>query len=99
MDSPLDSIFTYQPGQTWATFYDPHFVPIYEPTFSDPSLQQQANSICGTDLECLFDMAATGRRDIGQVSIEIEQEIEEILDLQIPGKHCHQLINTSNMAH
>ena len=42
--------------------------------------------VCGTDLECLFDMAATGRMDIGQVSVEIEQEIEEILQLQIPGK-------------
>ncbi len=85
VDSPQDSIFTYQPGQTWATFYDPHFVPVYKPTFSSPSLQEQAASICGNDVECLFDMAATGREDIGIVSIDVEQEIKELLELQIPG--------------
>ena len=85
MDSPLESLFTYQPGETWTTFYDPYFVPIYRPVFSDNTLEQQATAVCGTDLECLFDMAATGRMDIGQVSVEIEQEIEEILQLQIPS--------------
>ena len=67
-------------------------MPIYQPVFSDTSLQQQATEVCGTDLECLFDMAATGRRDIGQVSVEVEQEIEEILQLQVPGNNRQVLL-------
>ena len=67
-------------------------MPIYQPVFSDTSLQQQATEVCGTDLECLFDMAATGRRDIGQVSVEVEQEIEETLELQVPGNNRRVLL-------
>jgi len=85
IDSPVDSLFTYKPGETWSTFYEPYFVPIYQPVFSDSTLQQQATEVCGSDLECFFDMAATGRQDIGQVSVEVEQEIEEILELQVTG--------------
>ena len=85
MDSPLDSLFTYRPGESWVTFYDPYFVPVYDPVFSSTQLEQQANTLCGDDLECLFDMAATGRVEIGQVAVDSGREFEEILELQIPG--------------
>ena len=85
MDSPLDSLFTYQPGESWITFYDPYFVPVFEPVFSSPQLEQQANDLCGDDLECRFDVAATERVDIGEVSVDTGRQIEEILELQIPG--------------
>ena len=54
-------------------------------------MEQQANALCGTDTECLFDVAATGRVDIGEAAVEIGREIEEILELQIPGIHNIEL--------
>ena len=87
MDSPLESLFTYQPGESWVTFYDPHFIPVYTPTFSSTTLEQQANTLCGDDAECLFDIAATDRVDIGQVAVDSGQEIDEILQLQIPSNY------------
>lgn len=83
VDSPLDSLFTYRPGESWVTFYDPYFVPVYTPVFSSPELEQAANTVCGADSQCLFDVATTGRIDIGEVSAESGREFEEILELQI----------------
>ena len=80
MDSPLDSLFTYRPGETWATFYDPNFTPIFRPVFSSSALEAQANATCGNDIQCLFDVAATGRLEIGEVSMEFGVEIEESLE-------------------
>lgn len=40
-------------------------------------------------------MAATGRVDIGQVAVETGQEIEEILELQIPGICEIKMISSS----
>lgn len=85
VDSPIESLFTYQPGESWATFYDPYFLPIYTPVFSSPALERQANAICGDDTQCLFDIAATGIVEIGQVAVETGREFEELLELQIPG--------------
>lgn len=85
VDSPLDSLFTYRPGESWVTFYNPYFVPVYTPVFSTSALEQQANALCGSDTQCLFDVAATGRVEIGQVAVETGREIEEILELQIPS--------------
>ncbi len=58
-------------------------------------MEQQANATCGDDTQCLFDVAATGMLDIGQVSVDTGNEIEEDLQLQIPGiytKNTGQLV-------
>ena len=81
----MDSLFTYQPGETWATFYDPFFQPTYEPTFATPELEADANALCGDDIFCLFDVAATGDMDIGVSTLEGGREIQEITEIQIPG--------------
>ena len=83
VDSPLDSLFTYQPGQSWSTFYNPYFTPDFRPVFSSPALEQQANATCGGDVQCLFDIAATGNVEIGEVSVEIERENEELEQKQV----------------
>lgn len=85
VDAPTDSLFTYQPGESWATYYDPCFVPVYTVVFSNPALQSQANAICGGDQQCLFDVAATGQVEIGQSTRDIGLEYEEIMQIQIPG--------------
>ena len=93
-------MFTYQPGESWTTYYDPFFVPTYQPVFSDPELESQATDLCGDDLFCLFDIAATGLVDIGISTVETGNTYEEILELQIPGiiltrvwlKHYHMML-------
>ena len=85
MDTPSDSLFTYQPGESWATYHDPFFVPLYEAVFSDVELEQQANELCGDDQQCLFDVAATGLVELGQSTLVVGQEFEVILQTLIPG--------------
>ena len=86
IDTPRDSLFTYQPGENWATYYDPFFSPIFVPNISDPILKQEADSICGGNFFCLFDIAATGRTDIGLSTLVGSEEYDEILEQQIPSK-------------
>ena len=88
----MESLFTYQPGENWATFYDPFFKPIYQLTFADLGLEDKAIKLCGEDTFCLFDVAATGDMDIGLSTLEGGREIQKIFDLQIPG--FVQLIST-----
>ena len=84
-DDPAESLFTYKPGESWATFYDPFFTPTYEPVFSDPVLETEANTICGDDQFCLFDIAATGRIEVGLSTLEGSQNYEMIVNLSRPG--------------
>ena len=87
IDTPANSLFTYQPGESWATYYDPYFVPTYLTDFSDPDLAAQANELCGNDPFCLFDIAATGRVDIGLSTLQGSQEFEQIVQLSLPGTY------------
>ena len=86
IDSPRKSLFTSQPGDNWATFYDPYFVPFFKPVFTDPLLEMQANDLCDGDEFCLFDIAATRSTAIGLSTLEGSQNYEEIVQFSIPGK-------------
>ena len=86
IDNPRDSLFTYQFGESWSTFYFPFFTPAYEPLFSDPSLKQKADEICGDDEFCKFDIAATGRVEIGETTNQAVQEVEKLINLSRPSK-------------
>lgn len=68
-------------------YYKPDFVPFFEPVFSDPLLEEQANSICGDDSFCRYDIAATGRTDIGISTFEANLELERIINNTRPGTH------------
>ena len=80
------SLFCYQPGESWDTFYDPHFIPSYEPTFASPELESEAIGICDDDIYCLYDIATTGKVEVGIATLESSMEIEEINSLLLPGK-------------
>ena len=86
INNPRDSLFTYQFGQSWSTFYFPFFIPTYEPNFTDPSIKQKADEICGDDEFCKFDIAATGRVEIGEATHETVQEVEVVANLSQPSK-------------
>ena len=85
MDSARKSLFYYQPEESWDTFYDPYFVPLYQPNFNNPELEAQAKEICGEDKFCLFDIATTGNVDVGIATRESSKLIEEIYSFSIPG--------------
>lgn len=79
------SLFTYKQNFSWETYYDPNFEPLFEPTFSDASLEQQAMETCGDDVFCLFDVATTGRMDIGLSTLNGSQDFDELVKLSYPG--------------
>ena len=88
IDNAEDSIFTYGPGESWASFHTPQFMPMFTTTFSDPQLQAQANEICGDDQFCLYDIAATRRTEIGLSTLIGNQEFEEIVRISAPSMYA-----------
>lgn len=85
INSTEESLFTYNGEESWSTFYQPDFVPFFEPTFSNSLLEQQANTICGDDVFCRYDIAATGRVDVGRATLEGNMELERIINISLPG--------------
>ena len=79
------SLFTYHREQSWFDFYHPDFVPAFEPVFSDPKLEGEAMLACKNDTFCLYDIAATGRMDIGLSTLDGSKEFEEMQRLSYPG--------------
>jgi len=42
ISNPADSLFEYhQPGESWNTYYDPDFTPLFGVEFSDPTLENE----------------------------------------------------------
>lgn len=68
------------------TFYDPDFVPLYEPRFTNSTIQTEALEACGGDTFCLFDIAATGRMEVGLSTLSASQELEDIIEVSQPGR-------------
>ena len=66
-------------------YYYPGYTPLFEAVFSDSTLQEQAEEICGSDDRCLFDIATTGRIEIGIATIEQVEFIDNITDLSLPS--------------
>uniref|UniRef100_A0A1X7V5I7 EGF-like domain-containing protein n=1 Tax=Amphimedon queenslandica TaxID=400682 RepID=A0A1X7V5I7_AMPQE len=79
-----DSLFSYSFSKTLETYYDPSYTPTYEAVFTDPSLEQEAIRICGNDEFCKFDIAATGRVEIGEATFNGGQAIEQLVNLSKP---------------
>ena len=92
-----DSLFTYGEGESWSTYYIPDFTPEFEPTFSDPMLEAQANSICGDDTFCLFDIAATGNTDVGVATMQGNEVVMRLMNISLPGKIDKNIVLTTTM--
>ena len=70
------------------TFNQPDFTPAFETEFTDPALEEEANEICKGDQMCLFDIAATGRTEIGMDTLQQQEQIDEIMRIiTTPGIH------------
>ena len=87
IDNEADSLFSYTAGNSWATFHGPSFLPTYEAVFSDPALEAEADTICGDDSFCRFDIAATDRTEIGLSTFLGGREFDRIMMLSAPSMY------------
>jgi len=85
VDHEEQNVFTYKENITWETYYDPDFEPAFKPIFSNATLEQQAMETCGDDIFCLFDVATTGRMDIGLSTLNGSKNFDELVKLSYPG--------------
>lgn len=54
--------------------------------FNNSELEQNANEICGDNQFCLFDIATTGRTEIGLATRDNVLRVEEIFELSLEGR-------------
>lgn len=80
------------------TFFEPQFPAVFEPSFDDPEAESRARSICNGDQFCLFDIAATGREDIGMSTQVGGQDLEEIIEISAPSKYSAVFLHAIMLA-
>ena len=85
IDNETDSLFSYNNGESWATFYRPDYQPLFSLVFASPELEAEAREVCQNDTFCLYDIAATGRVELGMTTLRRNQEFEEIAELSAAG--------------
>ncbi len=88
LQSADESLFRYNPGENFATFYTPSFIPMFEPIFTNSTLEQLAREVCGDDENCLFDIAATKTIEIGMATMVGGNDFDEIVKMAVPGQYC-----------
>ena len=81
-----DSLFFYNDVQNWFTFYRPHYTPLFGAVFTSPELEEKAKKLCKNDSFCLYDIAATGRVELGMTTLRGSEDFEELVELSAPGK-------------
>ena len=84
-----ESLFTYQLRESWYTFYDHFFTPLFKPVFANESLEDEAREACNNDTFCLYDIATTGRMDIGLSTLDGSRDFDEIVQLSYPSMCVH----------
>ena len=85
MNNEDDSLFTYKIGENWTTFYQPQYIPLYESVFPNPALEENAKAVCNNNTFCLYDIAATGRAEIGMTTLRGSDGFDHIVELSAPG--------------
>ena len=61
-------------------------MPVYDVTFGDPTLQEMAEEMCNGNQLCLYDIASTGRFEIGQTTVQDASQIDNAIELSVLGK-------------
>ncbi|XP_033117071.1 fibrillin-2-like [Anneissia japonica] len=81
-----ESAFVYKEGESYSNVNDESFRPKFLDELLDtakPALLDEANSVCGNNQECLFDVLATQNINIGEstrITNEINSNDREILE-------------------
>ena len=86
IDTPVQSMFSYELGKSWNTYYDPFFSPVYKPVFNNTDLETEATRLCKGDELCMFDAAATGNIEVGVATLQSNMEIRKLLELLVPSE-------------
>ena len=70
------SLFTYQAKESPLTFMDLDYVPMFidNITWTNDSFRQQAESVCGNNTNCLFDVAVTIDTSFGAATKKLEED-------------------------
>ena len=74
------SLFTYEGQESPLTFMDLNYVPMFidNITWTNDSFRQQAESVCGNNTNCLFDVAVTVDTSFGASTKQLEEDNNEI---------------------
>ena len=54
--------------------------------FTSLELEEKAKKLCKNDNFCLYDIAATGRVELGMTTLTGSEDFEELVELSAPGK-------------
>ena len=75
------SLFTYAQNETASTFAIPDFSPMFGDniTWQSDALRKQAEEVCGSDRECLYDVASTNKLSVGQATKQIGNQLSKEL--------------------
>ena len=70
------SLFTYQAHEGPLTFMDLDYVPMFidNITWTNDSFRQHAESVCGNNTNCLFDVAVTIDTSFGVTTKKLEED-------------------------
>lgn len=86
INNSADSLFDYhQPGESWSTYYDPDFTPLFGVEFSNKRIETEAMELCQGDEFCLYDFATTGSMDIGLSTLNGSVSYEEMVETAKPS--------------
>ena len=70
-----ESIFTYGPGESEATYSVPNHVPPFMDELLPTLLENETLvEVCGDNIECLFDFSETGDVEVGMSTVAVENE-------------------------
>ncbi|XP_019620648.1 PREDICTED: mucin-like protein isoform X1 [Branchiostoma belcheri] len=99
-DGPKRTRFFYEPGTSTDSYKDSSYVPHYtdQVIFGSAELEQQANTVCEGDRECLFDIFETGDVEVGALSVVMKEdlEIEKIVrEIFPPTLHGPEVVNAT----
>ncbi|XP_062583134.1 protein mesh-like [Saccostrea cucullata] len=69
-----ESLFTYEPGKSFADYHQPSFRPVFE---SSVSVTEEVRAVCGEDKDCIFDFSVTGSREVAKQSRTFQKQFQE----------------------
>ncbi|XP_061189930.1 sushi domain-containing protein 2-like [Saccostrea echinata] len=83
-----ESLFTYEPGKSFADYHQPSFRPVFE---SSVTVTEEVRAVCGEDKECIFDFSVTGSRDVAEQSLTFQKQFQESQEAALIVLTCSDL--------
>ena len=86
VSDPSKSLFTYDQSDSFSTYHHPEYIPLFEVSFTNSSLQTLAELQCQGSQLCLFDVAATGNIEVGVATMYEDNFIAFVVETSKPSK-------------